>query len=697
MLKGAEIVLRCVRAEGVDLVFGYPGGAIMPLYDALEGSGIRHVLTRHEQGAVCAAEGVARVTGKVGVAIATSGPGATNLVTGIADAKMDSVPLVCITGQVRSALIGTDAFQETDVFGVTLSLTKWSRLVRTMDEIPEVMAEGFYWARSGRPGPVVIDIPTDMLKAKKEFSGPVKFTPQARPAEAKAEGGFSFTNTIVTMLQQSSKPVALVGAGAKLSGAIPELRRLLDDLNVPTFATVHGLGAVPPQSPYYLGMVGMHGTRAANMALHETDLLLVFGARLDDRVTGDPTRFAPYAKIVHFEIDPAQLDRVRPCDLPVMGNLAATIPAFQAELRRHSLPDFSAWRAVACGDERAELDPRGLAQPTIRFLDELFSHLPEDNVVIADVGQHQMWAAQRYRSSSPRGFITSGGLGAMGFALPAAVGVQLAKPQTCVLCVSGDGGFQMNIQELATVRRLGLPIKMVIVDNKYLGMVRQWQQLFYQRNYAETDLSDNPDFVEIAKAYKIHSFRLNEDAMREFPVSPRPGTRTADFCSRRNRSCWCLTVLQRPTFFPWSRRARRCRKCCWKRNRHRNTTPATVQLPAGQLAKIPPPTGAAHASFYDLLSQYARNVDAHFECSFAPCSRSVCGAGRTGSARSRGHAGSRRQPEAGWPALPRVALDRRCHYGQFRRDPHRRVDGATSSLRSGDRRVSRSGPGIGSS
>ncbi|MGA8622882.1 MAG: biosynthetic-type acetolactate synthase large subunit [Candidatus Sulfotelmatobacter sp.] len=521
MLKGAEIVLQCVRAEGVDLVFGYPGGAIMPLYDALEGSGVRHVLTRHEQGAVFAAEGYARVTGRVGVAMATSGPGATNLVTGIADAKMDSVPLVCITGQVRTAMIGTDAFQETDVFGVTLSLTKWSRLVRTIDEIPEVIAEGFHWARSGRPGPVLIDIPTDILKAKKEFSGPTKFTPHARPADANADGAFS--DTIVALLQRASKPVALVGAGSKLSGAIPELRRLLDHLNIPTFSTVHGLGAVPPQSPYYLGMVGMHGTRAANTALHETDLLLVFGARLDDRVTGDPSRFAPHAKIVHFEIDPAQLDRVRACELPVIGNLADTIPAFQAELSYASLPDWSAWRAVACGPERAELDPRGLAQPTIRFLDELFSRLPQDNVVIADVGQHQMWAAQRYRSSSPRGFITSGGLGAMGFALPAAVGVQLARPETCVLCVSGDGGFQMNIQELATVHRLGLPIKIVIVDNKYLGMVRQWQQLFYARNYAETDLSDNPDFVEIAKAYKIRGWRLNESALLEYPVSTETG------------------------------------------------------------------------------------------------------------------------------------------------------------------------------
>src|SRR5271163_159895 len=388
MLRGAEITLACLRAEGVELVFGYPGGAIMPLYDALDGSGIRHVLTRHEQGAVFAAEGYARVTGDVGVAIATSGPGATNLVTGIADAKMDSVPLVCITGQVRSPLIGTDAFQETDVFGVTLSLTKWSRLVRTLDEIPDVIAEGFHWARSGRPGPVLIDIPTDILKAKKEFSGPVKFTPHARPAEVKVDGGF--TEKIVTMMQSAKKPVALVGAGAKLSGAIADLRRLLDLLNIPSFATVHGLGAIPPEAPHYLGMVGMHGTRAANTALNETDLLLVFGARLDDRVTGEPTRFAPHAKIVHFEIDPAQLDRVRPCELPVIGNLADTIPAFHAALREiptsrktgetggTQLPDWSGWRAVACGSERAEIDPHGLAQLTVRFLDELFSRLPRD-------------------------------------------------------------------------------------------------------------------------------------------------------------------------------------------------------------------------------------------------------------------------------------------------------------------------------
>ena len=485
-----------------------------------------------------AAEGHARATGQVGVAIATSGPGATNLVTGIADAKMDSVPLVCITGQVRSALIGTDAFQETDVFGLTLSLTKWSRLVRSIDEIPSAIAEGFYWAREGRPGPVVIDIPTDFLKAKAEFAGPATFTPKPRPSDAKAEA--KFADELISLLSKAQRPVALIGAGAKLSGAIAGLRSMLEDLNVPAFATVHGLGAVDPDAPYYLGMVGMHGTRAANMALHETDLLLIFGARLDDRVTGDPTRFAPNAKIAHFEIDPAQLDRVRQCELPIIGDLAQTIPAFHKRVKAAQLPNWAEWRALACGEDRAELDPRGLAQSTIRFLDELFGRLPENSVVIADVGQHQMWAAQRYRSRSPRGFITSGGLGSMGFALPAAVGVQLSKPDATVLCVSGDGGFQMNIQELATVRRLNLPIKMVIVDNKYLGMVRQWQQLFYQRNYAETDLSDNPDFVEIAKAYRINAVRVQEDVMREYPVTED----TADALERFLRS---PRVLRRET------------------------------------------------------------------------------------------------------------------------------------------------------
>ncbi|HET7207578.1 MAG TPA: biosynthetic-type acetolactate synthase large subunit [Terriglobales bacterium] len=511
MLKGAEIVLRCLRAEGVDLVFGYPGGAIMPLYDALQGSGVTHILARHEQGAVFAAEGYARSTGKVGVAIATSGPGATNLVTGIADAKMDSVPLVCITGQVRSPLIGTDAFQETDVFGLTLSLTKWNRLVRSVEELAEVLAEAFHWARTGRPGPVLVDIPVDLLKASAEFRGAAKFRPHSAAVDTTTESGFC--DRLLGSLQHAKKPVAIVGAGAKLSGAIADLRLLLDHLQIPTFATVHGLGAVSPEKPYYLGMVGMHGTRAANMALHETDLLLVFGARLDDRVTGEPSRFAPHSRIAHFEVDPAQLDRVRRCDFPVIGDLAATVPLFYQHVMRTALPNWSDWRSVACGPERAEVETKGLAQPAIQFLDNLFRQIPQDGFVVADVGQHQMWAAQRYRSKFPRGFITSGGLGAMGFALPAAIGVQLANPEASVLCISGDGGFQMNIQELATVHRLQLPIKMVVIDNKYLGMVRQWQQLFYQRNYAETDMSDNPNFVAIAYAYGINGRRIRAEAV----------------------------------------------------------------------------------------------------------------------------------------------------------------------------------------
>ena len=511
MPKGAELVWQAVREQGVDTVFGYPGGAVIPLYDALEGSGVRHILTRHEQGAVFAAEGWARANGRAGVAIATSGPGATNLITGIADARMDSVPLVCITGQVRSNLIGTDAFQEIDVFGMTLPLTKWSRLVRSVEEIPEVMRRAFAIAQSGRPGPVLVDIPSDFLKGNCDSAS--AGAPPDRAAEKPASPAPPFPEVaLAALLREARQPVALVGAGAKLAGAIEPLRLLLDRLQMPAGMTVHGLGAIPPGAAYNLGMVGMHGTRAANTALHETDLLLVFGARLDDRVTGDPARFAPAARIVHFEIDPSQLDRVRAAHLAIPGDLAATLPRCLQALQGKPLPDWSGWRELACGPERAEMAASALATPALQLLDELYALLPEDSYIVADVGQHQMWAAQRYRSANPRGFITSGGLGAMGFALPAAIGVQLAKPRSTVICIAGDGGVQMNIQELATIRRCSLPIKLLLVDNKYLGMVRQWQQLFYQRNYAETDLSDNPDFVQLARAYGIEGEHLRLDA-----------------------------------------------------------------------------------------------------------------------------------------------------------------------------------------
>ncbi|MGH9488934.1 MAG: biosynthetic-type acetolactate synthase large subunit, partial [Terriglobales bacterium] len=506
---GADLVWACLRAAGVDLVFGYPGGAVIPLYDALEGSGVRHVLTRHEQGAAFAAGGYARATGRCGVAIATSGPGATNLVTGIADAKMDSVPLLCITGQVRTSLLGSDAFQETDIFGLTLPLTKWSRLVRSVDEIPAVLAQAIYIATSGRPGPVLVDIPVDLQKGRSTASPHNAYVPPpAQPAP-----GFPAT-AAAALLREARRPVILVGAGIKLSGAVEETRRLLDWLQIPVAATVHGLGVVPSEAPYALGMVGMHGTRRANLALHEMDLLVILGARLDDRVTGDPGRFTPDARIVHFDIDPAQLDRVRHGELAVIGDLARTLPQLRTALASAALPDYTPWRDRACGPDRADPEPSGRALAPVRFLDRLFARLrarAENAFVVADVGQHQMWAAQRYRAAFPRGFITSGGLGAMGFALPAAIGAQLGRPEAPVLCIAGDGGFQMNLQELATVRRCRLGLKILVVDNQYLGMVRQWQQLFYQRNYAETDLSDNPDFVAIAAAYGIPGERICAD------------------------------------------------------------------------------------------------------------------------------------------------------------------------------------------
>jgi len=521
---GAAIVWACLRAEGVDTVFGYPGGAVIPLYDALEGSGIRHILTRHEQGAAFAAEGYARSTGRCGVAIATSGPGATNLLTGIADAKMDSVPLVCITGQVRTSLIGTDAFQEIDIFGATLPMVKWGRLVRSIQELPDVLRQAFHVAQSGRPGPVLIDIPVDVLKASAELPVPGQYQP-VRTAHDIGTPAFP-AEQLAALLGSARKPVVLVGAGVKLAGAQLELRRLLDRLDLPACSTVHGLGCISSEAPYYLGMCGMHGTRTANTVLHETDLLLVLGARLDDRVTGDPTRFAPDARIVHFEVDPSQLERVRAGALAVMGNLADTLPQFAAALPKLPRPECKPWRDAVCAAAREELgsDGGGTALPAIRFLDELFAMMPAEGVVVADVGQHQMWAAQRYRANNPRGFITSGGLGAMGFALPAALGVQLARPEACVVCISGDGGFQMNIQELATIKRFNLPVKILIVDNKFLGMVRQWQQLFYDRNYAETDLSDNPDFVAIGAAYGIESERLAVDPATATGLPTRTGS-----------------------------------------------------------------------------------------------------------------------------------------------------------------------------
>ena len=524
-ITGAQIALECLMREGVEVVFGYPGGANIPIYDALYNSRIRHILTRHEQGAVFAAEGYARASGQPGVCLATSGPGATNLVTGIADAKMDGVPLVCITGQVRRPMIGTDAFQETDVVGLTLPITKFNCMVTRTEELPRLMAQAFHVARSGRPGPVLIDLPVDVSKEQLEtVEYPETGELPGYTPEKKAELPL---DQVIEMLASCRRPVAIVGAGAKWGGATAQVRELLDRLKLPTVTTVQGLGTVPEDRDYFLGMVGMHGTRQSNIAVSHSDLLLVLGARLDDRVTGDPTRFARQAKIVHFEIDPAQLSRVRPCDLPVVGDLRDTAGRMLSALPA-SLPDWSAWleetRSVPNPQPKENVG-QGKPSPTL-LLEMLFEMIQPDALLTADVGQHQMWAAQRASGiAHPRQFITSGGLGAMGFALPASIGVQIAYPHRQVVCITGDGGFQMNIQELATIQRYSLPVKILVIDNKYLGMVRQWQQLFHDRRYSEVDLYDNPDFVRIGEAYGIPGTLMNrgtdmERQLTEFLASP---------------------------------------------------------------------------------------------------------------------------------------------------------------------------------
>jgi acetolactate synthase I/II/III large subunit len=527
-ITGAEIALECLIREGVEVVFGYPGGANIPLYDALYNSPVRHILTRHEQGAAFAAEGYARATGRPGVCLATSGPGATNLVTGIADAKMDGVPLVCITGQVRRPVIGTDAFQETDVVGLTLAVTKYNCLVTKTEDLPRIMAEAFYIARSGRPGPVLIDLPVDVCREKVDHIEYPDRTKVTVPGYRPSLGTRLPYQEVAAMLGASKKPVALVGAGVKWSGATAKVRELLDRLQIPSVSTVHALGTIPEDRPYYLGMVGMHGTRQSNLAVSHSDLLLVFGARLDDRVTGDASRFAQKAKMIHFEIDPAQLHRVRTCELPVIGDLNDTVPALLHALPG-SLPDWSPWRQetrTITNPKQKEHVAGGKPSPTL-LLERLFAMIEPDALVTADVGQHQMWAAQRATVGDPRQFITSGGLGAMGFALPAAIGAQLAYPNRQVVCIAGDGGFQMNIQELATIGRYSLPVKILVIDNKYLGMVRQWQQLFWDRRYSEVDLYDNPDFVKIGEAYGIPSVLMNrgddmERQLKEFLAAPGP-------------------------------------------------------------------------------------------------------------------------------------------------------------------------------
>ncbi|HDZ0821123.1 TPA: acetolactate synthase 2 catalytic subunit [Klebsiella pneumoniae] len=532
-MNGAQWVVHALRTQGVDTVFGYPGGAIMPVYDALYDGGVEHLLCRHEQGAAMAAIGYARATGKTGVCIATSGPGATNLITGLADALLDSIPIVAITGQVAAPFIGTDAFQEVDVLGLSLACTKHSFLVQSLDELPRVIAEAFQVANSGRPGPVLVDIPKDIQMAQGDLDPHFSTVademafPQAEVAQA------------LQMLAQSQQPMLYVGGGVGMAQAVPALREFLAVTRMPATCTLKGLGVVDADYPYYLGMLGMHGTKAANLAVQECDLLIAVGARFDDRVTGKLNTFAPHAKVIHMDIDPAELNKLRQAHIGLTGDLNCLLPALQQPLaidgwreRSAALRAEHAWRYDHPGEAiyapllpalqqplaidgwrersaalRAEhawrYDHPGEAIYAPLLLKQLSDRKPADSVVTTDVGQHQMWSAQHMTYTRPENFITSSGLGTMGFGLPAAVGAQVARPNDTVICISGDGSFMMNVQELGTVKRKQLPLKIVLLDNQRLGMVRQWQQLFFQERYSETTLTDNPDFLTLASAFGI--------------------------------------------------------------------------------------------------------------------------------------------------------------------------------------------------
>jgi acetolactate synthase-1/2/3 large subunit len=529
MMNGARWLVQALEAEGVDTIFGYPGGAIMPFYDALHGaSSLRHVLVRHEQGAAFAANGYARASGRVGVCVATSGPGASNLVTGIADAMLDSVPMVVITGQVPTSLMGTDAFQELDVFGMTLPIVKHSFLPRSVDDLRWMLAEAFRIARSGRPGPVLIDLPKDVqLGDASHLAAHAPLAPV--PVPSAPDAAF---HEAAAVISQSQRPVVYAGGGVVLGDAVEAFREFVDLTGFPTVLTLKALGALPPSHPCNLGMLGMHGSRAANMAVQECDLLIVVGARFDDRATGKLAEFAPGARVVHIDGDACEIGKLREADASVPGDIATSLGRLSvvaAQNEGRNAAARSAWRNACLERARrhaARYDAPGDKVYAPALLKRL-SELAPDAIVACDVGQHQMWVAQHWRFHHPRQHLTSGALGAMGFGLPAAIGAQMENPQACVVCVSGDGSFMMNIQELATLRRYRLPVKIVLLDNSALGMVRQWQELFFDKRYSEIDLSDNPDFAEVARAFGIEALHVDradgvEDALHALLRSEGP-------------------------------------------------------------------------------------------------------------------------------------------------------------------------------
>ncbi len=509
LLSGARILLHCLASENVECIFGYPGGVTLPLYDALYDHPIRHVLVRHEQNAAFAAQGYARATGKVGVCCATSGPGATNLVTGLVDALMDSIPLVALTGQVPTKLMGSDAFQEADTFGITRSATKHNFLVKNIAELPQVIHEAFYIAASGRPGPVLVDVTKDVFQSQSHYTAVAEIhLPGYRVF---SEGHSGQIRRAAQMIWEAGQPFIYAGGGIIAANAAGEFRSFVEAVDAPVVCTLMGLGALPADHPNFISMPGMHGSYAANMGMTHSDLIIALGVRFDDRVTGRLAAFAPHARVIHVDIDPAEISKNRHADLPIVGDLKRVLPKLEAELNalaaelreKNSARRQAWWKQIREWKEehplRAERsDSEIKPQHLIAEIDRLSGGRA---IVASDVGQHQMWAAQLIRFNEPRLWINSGGLGSMGFGLPAAIGAQFARPDKLVFAVVGDGGFQMSIPELATIANHALPIKIVVMNNGYLGMVRQWQELFYNNRLSEVALAGFPDVEKLAGAY----------------------------------------------------------------------------------------------------------------------------------------------------------------------------------------------------
>ncbi len=494
-MTGAELVVKALQQQGISTVFGYPGGAIMPIYDALYDGGVEHILCRHEQGAAMAAIGMARATQDVAVCMATSGPGATNLVTGLADAFLDSVPLVAITGQVASSHIGTDAFQEMDVIGMSLSCTKHSYLVTDIHDLAPTLAEAFEVAKSGRPGPVIVDIAKDVQLAQSPVDTLPFIEPPAIPVAA--------ADSVVVaqrILSESQRPVLYVGGGVQLAKATQTVRSFLQMNPMPSVSTLKGLGTIERHDPHYLGMLGMHGTKAANLVVQESDLLIVVGARFDDRVTGKLDTFAPHAKVIHLDIDAAEFGKLRHAHAPLRGDINVILP--QLELSQDISPWVQRSESLRSNFKWRYNHPGDLIYAPL-LLKQLSDMMPDSAITSTDVGQHQMWAAQHIQPREPQNYITSAGLGTMGFGLPAAMGAKVARPNDESILISGDGSFMMNVQELGTLKRKQIPVKMVLINNQRLGMVRQWQSLFFDGRHSETILDDNPDFVVLASAFGI--------------------------------------------------------------------------------------------------------------------------------------------------------------------------------------------------